>query len=167
MHYWKPISNSSRVLSFCAGAQDEVRLSDCTKASNMLMAVGDAAGTVPSCFARHMSAGLPHGSINQEIFHQFNPTTSHSQSSNGSKHFGKSVWYNQVVITSIFGKQKWFNWRCKWLEYFMIDADIWWPFGLVLSGGARLALYWVSAVLHIGYNRLKVKLRGLHMPVKT
>lgn len=36
----------------------------------MLMAGGDAAGTDPSCFMSHMSAGLPHGSINQEILHQ-------------------------------------------------------------------------------------------------
>lgn len=34
------------------------------------MAGGDAAGTDPSCFMSHMSAGLPHGSINQEILHQ-------------------------------------------------------------------------------------------------
>ena len=93
------------MLSFCAGAQDEVRLSDCTKASNMLMAVGDAAGIVPSCFARHMSAGLPHGSINQEIFHQLNPTTSHSQSSNGAKHFCKNVGQNEMVINILFGKK--------------------------------------------------------------
>lgn len=61
MHYWKPISNSSGVLSLCAGARDEVGLSDCTIASNMLMAVGDAWGTVPSCLAYHMSARLRQG----------------------------------------------------------------------------------------------------------
>jgi len=47
----------------------------------MLMAGGDAAGTDPSCFMSHMSAGLPHGSINQEILHQHNSTASHPQSS--------------------------------------------------------------------------------------
>lgn len=31
----------------------------------------------------------------------------------------------------------------------IIDAHVWRPFGLILSGGARLALYWVSAFLHI------------------
>lgn len=47
----------------------------------MLMAGGDAAGTDPSCFMSHMSAGLPHGSINQDILHQHNSTASHPRSS--------------------------------------------------------------------------------------
>lgn len=73
----------------------------------MLMAGGDAAGTDPSCFMSHMSAGLPRGSINQEMLHQHNSTASHPQSSaNNKKQHGARFKQNTNAQTELKEKRQ-------------------------------------------------------------